>query len=152
VLLVTSPGGDHASYALPELETLDPDAAFPIRMRLLDERWDPEADEPIPGLRAIYDFVVEQQRAVRPSAVQAGLTRQLAARDGHDVVDALPAILHETLVCAGRYDGLAPVANSDVLVGRMPHARLEIFDGGHLVMFQDGRVWPTVVDFLRPAW
>ena len=148
-LLVTSPGGDHASYALPKLAELDPDDAFPIRMRLLDERWNPDAVEPIPGLGLIYDIMVEQHHAVPPPEVQAGLTRQLAARDGHDVVDALPTIGHDTLVVAGRYDGLAPVANSEVLCDRMPNARLAVFDGGHLVPFQDRAVWPTVIEFLR---
>jgi pimeloyl-ACP methyl ester carboxylesterase len=151
VLLVTSPGGDHASYALPELAALDPEDAFPIRMRLLDDRWDPDVAEPIPGLGAIYPFIVDQQRAVPPPGVQDGLTRQLAARDGHDVVEALPSITQHTLVVAGRYDGLAPVANSEVLCDRMPDARLEVFDGGHLVPFQDRRVWPTIIDFLRKS-
>ncbi|WP_040494473.1 alpha/beta fold hydrolase [Ilumatobacter nonamiensis] len=148
VLLVTSPGGDHASYALPELQLLDPAEAFTTRMRLLDERWDPDAEEPIPGLGAIYEFIVQQQQAVAPPHVQAGLDRQLAARDGHDVVAALGTIDLPTFVGAGRYDGLAPAANSEVLAERMPDARLEMFEGGHLVMFQDGRVWPAVIDFL----
>ncbi len=147
-LLVTSPGGDHASYALPELAALAPDDAFPIRMRLLDERWDPDAAEPIPGLGVVYDVVVRQHHATTPSDVQAGLDRQLAARDGHDVVESLAAIDHDTLVVAGRYDGLAPLANSELLVERLPNARLDVFDGGHLVMFQDRGVWPTVIDFL----
>jgi len=149
VLLVTSPGGDHASYALPRLAELDPDDAFPIRMRLLDERWDPDASAPIPGLGGIYDIVVDQHHAVPSPEVQAGLTRQLAARDGHDVVDALPTIGHDTLVVAGRYDGLAPLANSELLCDRMPNAQLAAFDGGHLVQFQDRAVWPTIIDLLR---
>ncbi|MGA9276782.1 alpha/beta fold hydrolase [Ilumatobacter sp.] len=149
VLLVTSPGGDHASYRLPLLQQMDPDEAFPIRMRLLDERWHPEAVEPIPGLGGIYDFIVAQQQAAPSPDVQAGLDRQLGARDGHDVVDALGTIHHPTLVGAGRHDGLAPVANSMVLAEHIPGATLEVFDGGHLMTFQDARAWPTVVDFLR---
>ena len=147
--LVTSPGGDHASYALPELVGLDPDDSFPIRMRLFDERWDPAAAEPIPGLGVVYGVVVEQHHAVPPPDVQAGLTRQLAARDGHDVVDALSTIGHETLVAAGRYDMLAPMANSELLRDRMPNARLAVFEGGHFVSLQDRAVWPTIVDFLQ---
>ncbi len=149
VLLVTSPGGDHASYALPELVGLDPDDSFPIRMRLFDERWDPAAAEPIPGLGVVYGVVVEQHHAVPPPDVQAGLTRQLAARDGHDVVDALSTIGHETLVAAGRYDMLAPMANSELLRDRMPNARLAVFEGGHFVSLQDRAVWPTIVGFLQ---
>lgn len=147
VLSVTSPGGEHASYPLSELEHLDPDEAFPIRMRLVDERWNPDAVEPIPGLGDGGRFV--QQPGVRPPDVEAGLMRQLAARDGHDVVAALPSITHETLVVAGRYDGLAPIANSELLRDRMPNARLAVFEGGHVVMFQDQNLWPTIIDFLR---
>jgi 3-oxoadipate enol-lactonase len=148
VLLVTSPGGEHASYRLSSFESMRVDDAFPIRMRLLDRRWDPDADEPIPGLGAIYDFIVAERLAVPEPEVSAGLTRQLAARDGHDVVDRLGSIEHETLICAGRYDDLAPVANSEVLTARMANARLEVFDGGHMVMFQDRNLWPTVTEFL----
>ena len=150
-LLVTSPGGSHASYALPELAALPPDEAFATRMRLLDQRWDPEASEPIPGLGPIYDFIVEQQREILPPEVQAGLDRQLAARDGHDVVEDLTAIGHPTLVVAGRYDGLAPVENAEFLAAHLCDARLQVFDGGHLVMFQDTGVWPAVIDFLAEA-
>jgi 3-oxoadipate enol-lactonase len=148
VLLVTSPGGDHASYRLSELESMAPIDVFPIRMRLLDRRWDPDADEPIPGLGPIYDFIVAQRNAVLTPDVAAGLSRQLAARDGHDVVDQLRSIEHETLICAGRYDDLAPVTNSEFLADHMANARLEVFEGGHMVMFQDRRVWPTVIEFL----
>ena len=148
-LLVTSPGGDHASYPLPELAELSPDEAFPIRMRLLDERWDPDAEEPIPGLGIVYDVVVRQHYTAEPPVVRAELDRQLAARDGHDVVESLPSIGHDTLVVAGRYDGLAPPANSELLVERLPNAHLEVFDGGHLVMFQDRAVWSTVIGFLQ---
>jgi 3-oxoadipate enol-lactonase len=148
VLIVTSPGGEHASYRLSDLESMTREEAFPIRMRLLDRRWDPTADEPIPGLGGIYDFIVNEQNSVPAPDVAAGLARQLAARDGHDVVEQLASIKHETLVCAGRYDDLAPLANSEMLAAHMPNARLEVFDGGHMVMFQDPTVYPTIVEFL----
>lgn len=147
-LLVTSPGGEHASYRLTDLAAMDADEAFETRMRLFDTRWDPDADEPIPGLGAVYDFIVAQHRTAQPPDVAVGLARQVAARNGHDVVADLGAIDHPTLVGCGRYDGLAPVANSEIMVDRMPNATLEIFDGGHLVGFQDERVWPTIIDFL----
>jgi 3-oxoadipate enol-lactonase len=148
-MLVTSPGGEHASYRLTDLEQLDPDEAFAIRMRLYDQRWDPEADEPIPNLGGVYDFLVAQRDDVPTPDVAAGLARQLEARNGHDVVDRLGSITHPTFVGCGRYDGMAPVANSEVLVDGLPNARLEVFDGGHLLGFQDRTLWPTVVDFLR---
>lgn len=41
--------------------------------------------------------------------------------------------------------------NAELLSARIPDARLEVFDGGHLLMFQDRRVFPTVVEFLAPT-
>jgi hypothetical protein len=31
----------------------------------------------------------------------------------------------------------------------MPNARLQVFDGGHLVIFPDRGVWPTILGYLR---
>lgn len=149
VLLVTSPGGVHASYRLTDLAQNDPDEAFAIRMRLYDTRWDPAADEPIPNLGVVYDFIVAQQNETPTPDVAAGLARQVEARNGHDVVDRLGAITHPTFVGCGRYDGMAPVANSEVIVEQMPNARLEVFDGGHLLGFQDRSMWPSVTEFLQ---
>jgi 3-oxoadipate enol-lactonase len=148
-LCCTSPGGAAPSYPLHELQALEPGDAFATRMRLLDRRWDPDADEPIPGLGSYYDQMVEAG-SVAPDAEQAlGLRRQLAARADHDVVAELPSITAPTLVCAGRYDGIAPVENSELLASRIPGARLEIFEGGHLFMIQDRSAFPAIIDFLR---
>jgi pimeloyl-ACP methyl ester carboxylesterase len=148
VVLVSSPGGDHPSYPLHELELLPPDERLRRRLPLLDTRWDPDADEPIPDLGAVYDHIVAQARDVVPVDVAMGAARQLAARRGHDVVDRLRTIDRPTLVGCGRFDGIAPVENSEFMVERLPDARLEVFEGGHLVMFQDRRLWATVISFL----
>jgi pimeloyl-ACP methyl ester carboxylesterase len=42
--------------------------------------------------------------------------------------------------CAGRYDGIAPAANSEAIVGRIPDAELRVDDGGHLCIVQEGGV------------
>lgn len=149
VLLVTSPGGDHASYRLTDLDAMSSDEAFATRMALLDRRWDPEADEPIPNLGVVYDFMVAQAQETPSPETAAGLARQLDARNGHDVVDRLPSIEHETFIGCGRFDGLAPVANSELLAALMPNARMQVFEGGHLAMFQDPTLWSTVIEFLR---
>ena len=151
VLVCTSPGGEHASYPLHELAEMDPDTAFPIRMRNMDERWDPDADEPIPDLGVVYDVIVQQSQNPPTDDEADGLRRQLDARSHHDVVDRLGSIGHETLICAGRFDGTAPLANSELMADRMPAARLEVFEGGHLLMYQDRRVFPTIVEFLQGA-
>jgi 3-oxoadipate enol-lactonase len=147
-LLVTSPGGAHASYPLHELADRSPDEVFSTRMKLFDARWDPAADDPIPGLGPLYDIVVEHQQVELPAEVRAGLDRQLRARAGHDVVNSLAAMHHPTLVIAGSHDLIAPVENSQVISDHMPNARLEVFDGGHLLMLQNRQVWPRVVEFL----
>lgn len=150
VLMCTSPGGAHPSAPLHELFDMDPDEAFPTRMRNTDRRWDPDADEPIPGLGPVYDVMAAEarQRPDPQSRVAQGLRSQLEARRHHDVVDDLPGIASPTLVCAGRHDGTAPLENSEFLAERIPGARLEVFDGGHLFFFQDRRAFPTVLDFL----
>jgi 3-oxoadipate enol-lactonase len=147
VLCCTSPGGDAPSYPLHELASMDPEIAFETRMRLLDRRWDPEADEPIPGLGAMYDRI-----AARPeldSEQLAGLGRQMMARRGHDVVADLGSISAPTLVCAGRYDDIAPVENSGLLVDRIPDSSLRVFDGGHYFMVQDPTAYPAIIEFLQ---
>ncbi len=148
-LCCTSPGGSAPSYPLHELGALDPREAFALRMRLTDRRWDPDADEPIPGLGAYYDQMVAASTAGVDVDQLTGLRRQLAARAGHDVVADLPSITQPTLVCAGRYDGIAPVENSELLAERLPDARLQVFEGGHIFMIQDRRTFPAIVDFLR---
>lgn len=148
VLCCTSPGGSAASYPLHELEELSPELAFPVRMRLLDRRWDPASHEPIPGLGAYYDVIVASAKQRPEGELAAGLECQLAARAGHDVLDRLGEIEHDTLVCAGRFDDLAPLANSRLLAEEMPNAELQVFDGGHLFLVQDREAFPTIIDFL----
>jgi 3-oxoadipate enol-lactonase len=52
-------------------------------------------------------------------------------------------------VCGGRHDGIAPVANLEAIHKKIPHARLELFDGGHLFFLQDPRTFKRIAAFLR---
>ncbi len=79
----------------------------------------------------------------------AGLRRQLAARAGHDVVADLSSIMQPTLVCAGRYDDIAPMENSELIADRIPDATLQVFEGGHIFMIQDRTAFPAIIDFLQ---
>jgi 3-oxoadipate enol-lactonase len=146
VLCCTSAGGISPSYPLHELATMAPDEAFATRMRIIDTRWDPDADEPIPGLGRMYDRIAARPELDREEL--AGLGRQMAARAGHDVVADLAAIACPTLVCAGRHDAIAPVENSELIAERLPNARLQVFDGGHYFMVQDRTAFPAISDFL----
>ena len=69
--------------------------------------------------------------------VRRGEVMQLEARRHHDVADRLHRITCPTLVMAGRYDGIAPVANSEAIVARIPGAELRVYEGGHLFIVQD---------------
>ena len=58
------------------------------------------------------------------------------------------AVVRFKLVAAGRYDGIAPVANSEALVSRIPKASLQVFEGGHLFLLQDRGAWSAILRFL----
>lgn len=53
------------------------------------------------------------------------------------------------LVCGGRYDGIAPIANLKAICKQIPQARLELFEGGHLFFLQDPKAFETIRLFLR---
>ncbi len=78
----------------------------------------------------------------------AGVRQQLQARRRHDTFARLGRVTAATLVAAGRYDELAPLANSRALAAAIADARLEIFEGGHAFLDQDARAWPALGAFL----
>ncbi len=145
VLACTSAGGaGGASFPLHELVDLDPEERVTRQIGLLDTRWDEAWRRDHPEMVAL---IAER---MPPGAEQPaeGLTNQLAARARHDTTDRLGEIVCPTLVCGGRFDGIAPPANSEHLAGKIPDARLALFDGGHAFFLQDGAAWPAIVEFL----
>lgn len=148
VLSCTSPGGPLPSFPLHELADLDPEEAIETKLGLLDSRWDPGADEPIPGLGGFYDALIERMRTPLEGDDARGSRLQLEARAGHDVSRRLDRIACPTLVCAGRYDDQAPLANSKALAAGIPDAELRVFDGGHLFLIQDRSAFPAIIEFL----
>jgi 3-oxoadipate enol-lactonase len=148
VLACTSAGGaGGASYPLHELFDVDAGQQATQRMTLLDTRWDEQWQAANPDMvRLITEGLGEQGRADAEST--RGLRLQLEARSHHDTSPRLGAIACPTLVCGGRFDGIAPPANSEYLASRIPEARLELFDGGHLFFMQDATAWPAIVKFL----
>jgi 3-oxoadipate enol-lactonase len=154
VLACTSAGGrGGASYPLQELLALQPDDRAARQMELLDTRWDAtwrnahrDQVEMI-GSRMGFRQSEEAGDSDARSAL-GGLSNQLDARTQHDTCDRLGAITSPTLVCGGRYDGIAPPANSEFLAGAIPRARLALFDGGHLFLLQDPTSMPAVMSFL----
>lgn len=150
VLNCTSPGGTRPSFPLHELERLDAEASIEVKLGLLDSRWDPGADDPIPGLGSLYDMMIERMREESSEETARGAQLQLLARAEHDVSARLARIEAPTLVCAGEYDDQAPLANSISLVEGIPDARLHVFQGGHLFLLQDRSAFPTIIEFLTP--
>lgn len=149
VLNCTSPGGALPSFPLHELDKLDIEARIEMKLGLLDNRWDPGADDPIPGLGSFYDVYIERLRNEPTGDAARGSHLQLLARADHDTNARLGEIEAPTLVCAGEYDDQAPLPNSHALVEAIPNARLAVFQGGHLFLMQDRSAFDTIVAFLN---
>jgi 3-oxoadipate enol-lactonase len=140
VLACTSSGGaGGASAPLHEILAMGPPQSDARMLELLDVRTGD--DEALRARIASLQTPVEVPLA-------PGLARQLEARRHHDSWDRLPTIEAPTLVAAGRYDGIAPLANSQRIAAQVPAARLEVFEGGHPFLLQDPAAWPAVAAFL----
>jgi 3-oxoadipate enol-lactonase len=147
VLACTSAGGvGGASFPLHELADLGPGEQSAQRLEILDTRWDEAWRRAHPDMVALIGERMNLEgEDGKPSQ---GLSNQLAARAEHDTSGRLGAIACPTLVCGGRFDGIAPPANSEYLARGIPAARLEMFDGGHAFFLQDPAALPTIIDFL----
>jgi 3-oxoadipate enol-lactonase len=151
VLACTSAGGaGGASYPLQNLLEIDAGQQATQRMTLLDARWDETWQAANPDMVRLVTKGMGQRNWADPDATR-GLRLQLEARSHHDTSSHLGTISCPTLVCGGRYDGIAPQANSEFLASHVPGARLELFDGGHLFLMQDAAAWPAIVKFLSEA-
>jgi 3-oxoadipate enol-lactonase len=145
VLCCTSSGGAGApSFPLHTLVDLPEDERLATQLGISDTRYgaDWQAANPDAADRAFA-----RMRA-QATAQDDGYRRQLEARSHHDTYDRLPRISAPTLVAAGRYDGIAPVANSEAIASQIPGAELRVYDGGHLFLLQDRQAWPEIVGFL----
>jgi 3-oxoadipate enol-lactonase len=149
VLACTSPGGaGGSSFAFHEIEHLRGEARarhmIPISDTRRDAAWaaaNPDQYEKLVALAAADPFADEPGRA-------AGAWRQLEARARHDTWARLPDIRCPVLIAAGRYDGIAPMAIQTRMAARIPGARLQVFEGGHLFMIQDRSATPAIAAFL----
>jgi 3-oxoadipate enol-lactonase len=151
VLACTSAGGaGGSSYPLHELVDLDAGQQATQRMTLLDTRWDEDWQAANPDMVRLITEGMGGRGWDNPESA-GGLRLQLEARRHHDTSPRLGDIACPTLVCGGRYDGIAPPANSEFLASHIPGARLEFFDGGHLFFMQDAAAWPAIVKYLSEA-
>lgn len=149
VLACTSPGGEGgASYPLHTLLHMSREERarhmIPISDTRHDEAWvkaNPQAYEQLVAFAANDPYANEPGRAM-------GARRQLEARADHDTWDRLPEIHCPTLICGGKYDGIALPETQEKMATRIRGAELRMFEGGHLFMLQDRTALPAMVEFL----
>ena len=146
VLACTSPGGNNfSSFDLREI-VLSSKNQIESWLQLLDSRYKiPEENLPI--LNMVKDALHTNTRLF-PHLITDGLTRQLEARSGHDCVNSLRGIPHQTLIVGGRYDDIAPLKNLLEIHRLIKNSQLQIFEGGHLFLMQDKQAWPAIISFL----
>jgi 3-oxoadipate enol-lactonase len=151
VLACTSSGGaGGASAPFDELATLDGEARVARHLELMDNRWDDERRRSHGAeWKMSIELMSDYLRKPEPSPEAArGAALQLEARRYHDTWDRLGSIGCPTLVCGGRYDGIAPQANSENLAARIPGAELALFEGGHQFLWQDPGAFARILTFL----
>jgi len=138
-LLCTSPGGDGgASFPLHE---------GPPPATVIDTRFRPEWLADHPRDQVLLEVLAKRSEGKTFDVIR-GEGMQLAARRHHDVWDRLDRISCPTLVAAGRYDGLAPLANSEAIASRITGSTLRVYEGGHVFVIQDRSAMEGVIDFL----
>jgi 3-oxoadipate enol-lactonase len=152
VLVCTSSGGaGGASSPFDELNTLNGEDRATRQLEMMDTRWDDARREThAEEWKLMVAAVSAYQRDNDPSPEKTkGATLQLEARRHHDTWSRLPTITSPTLICAGRYDGIAPPENSRRMAEQIPGAELEFFEGGHQFLFQDPAAYRRILTFLE---
>ena len=147
-LLCTSPGGpERSSYPLHELEALPEEQRSALGRQLIDTRFDDAWLAAHPDDAALAAMIDRREPQPDPQR-RRGELEQLAARRNHDVWDRLSAITSPTFIGCGRYDGIAPPANSAAMASAIAGAELHEYEGGHIFFVQDPRAMPEVIEFL----
>ena len=149
-LLCTSPGGEDAVEASPEVHArmvAEPegyDEREVIRHRMAPAMTDEfrEANDDL--IERIVDWRIEGD------ASEAGREAQLAAVGAFDVSDRLGEIRAPTLVTHGTADRILPVENAELLAEGLPSARVELFDDGSHLFFieRSDAVNGTLLEFV----
>lgn len=149
-LLCTSPGGaGGSSYPLHELRDMSDEERSAVSMTIMDTRFTPEWLESHPADRLFVEGIRGDYGSPAGSEAERGEIEQLLARRTHDVWDRLGAITAPTLIAAGRYDGIAPLANAEAMAARIPDSELRVYEGGHGFFAQDPSAFPEVLGFLK---
>ncbi|MFC7212864.1 alpha/beta fold hydrolase [Saliphagus sp. GCM10025334] len=150
-LLCTTPGGPEAVpvpeetqaaiFAVPE----DGDERERIRHRMAPAVSDTFFEENPDVTEDIVDWRLESD------ASDAARKAQAAGVAEFDVADEVSALDVPVVILHGSDDRVVPVENGRLLENLIPHARLEVCDGGHHLFFVERSDWVNdrVVDFLE---
>jgi pimeloyl-ACP methyl ester carboxylesterase len=147
VLACTTPGGRWAAPMPDRTVRLMAEApTLPLEVALRRFVENALGAEPRPEL-------VERIMAHRLATAQPpdAWTAQAAAGVSFDASERIGEIRARTLVLTGDQDGVVDPRNSELLVERLPEARLEVFaGGGHLFFWeQPERFVSVVTEFLQ---
>ncbi len=152
VLACTSSGGaGGASYPLHEIAQLPLEERILLQMSISDVRHNTQWQHAHPDAveRTLAWGRTAANLGGEVSARSSGAILQLDARRHHDTWARLPDLRMPVLLCAGRYDGIAPVGNMEAMARRIPKSELRVYEGGHLFLIQDRTAYPDIVGWLR---
>lgn len=152
VLACTSSGGaGGASYPLHDLLALSLREKTLHMLPISDTRQDTAWQAAHPEEVQIQLQMAEMAAAVgadEPNR-ELGARLQILARKDHDTYDRLPKLTMPVFICGGRYDSIASVANQAAMHAQLPHAQLQLFEGGHAFLQQDATAYPRIAAFLE---
>ena len=138
-LLCTSPGGDDATPTPPDVQEhifSAPDDADPReRIRYLMEP--AVSDGFYEREPELVDRIVDWRLA--GDATPTGREAQAAAVAAFDASDRLDAVDVPTLILHGTADRVLPAENAELLAELLPHADVDLFDGGPHLFFVEER-------------
>ena len=148
-LLCTSPGGaGGAATRCTSLTACRPTNERRSRFGTSTRGSRQDCAELAPSDLALVEQAAEREASPMTAEQREGARLQLEARSSHDVWSRLDRIRSPTLVACGRYDGLAPAANSEA-IGLADHRQHAApLRGRPPVALQDPRAPAEIVSFL----
>ena len=146
VLAITSAGGIGSWWGTPIALS---EIMFP--MRYFNKTYGDFIGPWMYGGEAVLNprmFQEYSKHAIRPTS--EGYFGQVRAMCSWTSLSWLDELKQPTLIIAGQFDGLIPIANQMLLAHKMRNARLKVFQAGHLLMYtQRHEVGPMVSSFLK---
>ena len=149
VLMCTSAGGSAgSSYPLHQLAQLPTDERNKALRLLTDTRFTDQWLAAHPENAEIMRLQEDRPDTQKTQLEILGERLQLEARKGHDVANRLHLVTAPTFIAAGRFDGIAPLANSQAIAARIPNSTLNVYEGGHPFFTQDRQAMRDIRTFL----